>query len=94
MFTFTNSLMYHSNDPFINTLKLFFQSLALIQDSREAVGPKKRLINVDIFSETAATAALNCVRDKGVLGLHLVQSTCESFLIPGSDIFGCENVLE
>ena len=92
MFTFTNSLMYHSNGPFINTLKLFFQSLALIQDSREAVGPKKRLIN--IFSETAATAALNCVRDKGVLGLHLVQSTCESFLIPGSDIFGCENVLE
>ena len=49
---------------------------------------------MDIFSETAATAALNCVRDKGVLGLHLVQSTCESFLIPGSDIFGCENVLE
>ena len=90
MFTFTNSLMYHSNDPFINALKLFFNHL--IQDSREAVGPKKRLIN--IFNETAATAALNCVRDKGVLGLHLVQSTCESFLIPDSDIFGCENVLE
>ena len=90
MFTFTNSLMYHSNDLFINALKLFFNHL--IQDSREAVGPKKRLIN--IFNETAATAALNCVRDKGVLGLHLVQSTCESFLIPDSDIFGCENVLE
>ena len=88
MFTFTNSLMYHSNDPFINALKLF--SL----DSRFQRSSRSEKINVDIFSETAATAALNCVRDKGVLGLHLVQSTCESFLIPGSDIFGCENVLE
>ena len=92
MFTFTNSLMYHSNDPFINTLKLFF--LITCFDSRFQRSSRFEKINVDIFSETAATAALNCVRDKGVLGLHLVQSTCESFLIPGSDIFGCENVLE
>ena len=63
-------------------------------DSRFQRSSRSEKINVDIFSETAATAALNCVRDKGVLGLHLVQSTCESFLIPDSDIFGCENVLE